>query len=63
MTKTRNMVSFINAIWVTKNAEFDADFESVEKVAKSYQQIRDREKEFFTVFAVCKSLRSITFLL
>jgi hypothetical protein len=43
-------VFFQNAIWVSKNAEFDADFESVEKIAKrlSYQRNIDRKMEFFT---------------
>ncbi len=27
---------FKKAMWVSKNAEFDADFESVEKVAKTH---------------------------
>ncbi len=31
----KQFFSFKNAIWVTKFAEFDADFESVEKVAKN----------------------------
>ena len=31
---TKTFFSFKNAIWVSKNAEFGADFESVEKVAK-----------------------------
>jgi hypothetical protein len=30
--------SIIFSIWVSKNAEFDADFESVEKVAKKSKQ-------------------------
>jgi hypothetical protein len=37
-----------STVWVSNNAEFDADFESVEKVAKrhiqkSYQQKSDRK--------------------
>jgi hypothetical protein len=28
-------IVYKNAIWVTKNAEFDADFESIEKVEKN----------------------------
>ncbi len=34
--KSYNETKFLlkNAIWIKKNAEFDADFESVEKVAK-----------------------------
>jgi hypothetical protein len=30
----KKKIFFINAIWVSKKAEFDAEFESVEKVAK-----------------------------
>ncbi len=30
--------SIISSIWVSENAEFDADFESVEKVAKKSKQ-------------------------
>ncbi len=29
---------FKNTIWVSKNAEFDADFESVQKVAKNSRE-------------------------
>jgi hypothetical protein len=35
--KSTNMIKFFffkKAIWVVKNAEFDADFESIEKVSK-----------------------------
>jgi hypothetical protein len=32
---TKTFFSFKNAIWVSKNAEFDADFKSVGKVAKN----------------------------
>ncbi len=53
-----------NAIWVSKHAEFDGDFESSEKVAKkcmgkSYQGKSDSKGTFITV---CKSFRPITFL-
>jgi len=32
---TNFSLSFKKAIWVSKNAEFDANFESLEKVAKN----------------------------
>ncbi len=44
-----------------KNAEFDADFESVEKVAKSCQRKSDRKMEFLTFITVCKSFRPIPY--
>jgi hypothetical protein len=34
---------FQSAIWVCKNAEFDADFESVEKVSKRLMQTYQRK--------------------
>jgi hypothetical protein len=42
-----------NAIWVSKHAEFDGDFESIEKVAKSaweknYQRKSDSKMNFIT---------------
>ncbi len=48
-----------NAIWVSKNAEFDVDLESVEKVAKkpcekSYQRISDRNTEFYFYYCIQK---------
>jgi hypothetical protein len=51
---------FKNAIWASKNAEFDADFKSVEKVAKrlllkNYQQESDIKIELLTFITVCKS--------
>jgi hypothetical protein len=47
-----------------QNEEFNADFESVEKVAKnscgkSYQQKSDRKMEFLTFITVCKVFASI----
>ncbi len=45
-----------------KNAEFDADFKSVEKVAKILmlkKRKRDRKMELFTFITVCKSFRPI----
>jgi hypothetical protein len=38
LAKSANMTKKIQIIWlwVSKNAEFDAEFESVEKVAKVY---------------------------
>ena len=35
---------FKNAIWVSKNSEFDADFESVEKTAKKCTHKKDIRK-------------------
>ncbi len=45
-------------MWLSKKAEFDADFESVEKVAKNsreknYQQNSDRKIEFLVFSIVC----------
>ncbi len=53
-------------LWVSKNVEFDADFEFVEKVAKnlrekSYQRNSDRKMEFFTFITECQSFRPLTF--
>jgi hypothetical protein len=54
---TKNIFFFI-AIWIQKNAEFDADFESVEKAAenimqKSYQQ-KSARKMGFLLFLLCE---------
>jgi hypothetical protein len=51
-----------------ENAEFDADFESIDKVANnsceiSYQRKSDRKMEFLTYITVCKSFPSIFFLM
>jgi hypothetical protein len=35
---TQQKYFFINATWVSKNAEFDADFKSVEKVEKYHSK-------------------------
>ncbi len=37
-------------IWVSVNAEFDAEFESVEKVAKSLHQKSYRAENFCTQY-------------
>jgi hypothetical protein len=34
---------FTNAIWESTNAEFDADFESVEKVAKHAKKLSTKK--------------------
>ncbi len=49
-----------NSIWLSKNKEFDADFESDEKVASkimqnSYQRIIDSKMEFLNYITVCKN--------
>jgi hypothetical protein len=54
--KEKNFVK--KAMWVAKNAEFDADFESAEKAAKnscekSYKQKSDRKMELLTFFILC----------
>jgi hypothetical protein len=41
----KHSFSFKNAIWVSKNAEFDADFESVEKVAKNLMRKKLSKKK------------------
>jgi hypothetical protein len=50
--------NFKIAIWVSKNAELDTDFESIEKDEKNSC---DRKMEFLTFIAVCKSFRPSTF--
>ncbi len=63
-----NKIFFKNAIWVSKNADFDADFKSVEKFAKkimrkSFQRNKVTDKwSFFTFISVCKSFRPINFV-
>jgi hypothetical protein len=52
---------------VIKSTKFDADIESVEKVAKnacekSYQPKKGQKMEFSTFISVCKSFWPITFL-
>jgi hypothetical protein len=37
-------------MWVSKNAEFDAEFEYVEKVAKKFTQRKLEGSEFFTQY-------------
>ncbi len=54
------------AIWVLKNAEFDADFESSENVAKKLMwkklsTIKDRKIEFLTFITLCKRFWPVTF--
>jgi hypothetical protein len=62
MIKTK----FQKTIWVSQKAEFDANFKSVEKVAKSsceksYQLKSDRKMDCFTFITVFKSYPPITF--
>jgi hypothetical protein len=64
--KIASMIQFkkTKQIWVSKTAEFDADFESAKKLQKdtcnkSYRQRSDRKMEFLTFITVCKSLRPI----
>jgi hypothetical protein len=67
------MVSFKNSIWciyISKNAEFHADFESVEKVLKKFTKIVVISKNgaFFTTFSTdsksaCNSAFLISFLI
>jgi hypothetical protein len=49
-----------------QNADFDADFESAEKLqknhAKNYQRKSDRKFTIFTFIFVCKSFHHVTFL-
>jgi hypothetical protein len=55
---------FRKAIRVSKNAAFNADFESVEKVTKTSCEIcsqRDRTMEFFIFMTVCKGFLPINF--
>jgi hypothetical protein len=57
---TKKISFFKNATWVSKKAEFDADFKSVKKVAKksfekSYQQKHDGNLHFFTFYS-CSSI-------
>ncbi len=54
-------------MWISKNAEFDADFVLVEKVVtnsceKNYQRKRDKKMEFLTFITVCKSFPPISLL-
>jgi|688.fasta_scaffold1608879_1 hypothetical protein len=56
-----------NAIWVSKNAKFEADFESVGKVANRIMRKKLSAKKWpkngiFDFFTVCKSFRPITSL-
>jgi hypothetical protein len=47
-----------------KNAEFDADFESVEKQRKilgDKSKKSKRKMEFFTIITMCKFFRPLTF--
>ncbi len=62
----KKILFFRTVISVPKNAEFDADFESVEKFAKnacekSYQRTIDRKMQLLTFVNVFKSFPPITF--
>jgi hypothetical protein len=61
--KNANIIQKIkNAIRVSKNAEFYADFESVENVAKSLcRKVIKKKIGVFTFITVCKRFRPITF--
>jgi len=57
-----------NAIWVTKNVEFVADLESVEKLQKTHTKkvinekvTKNRAFDFY-IYTVCKSIRPIAFI-
>jgi hypothetical protein len=59
--------NFKKGMRVSKNAEFDADFELVENVVtnsceKSYHRKSDRKPEFLTFISACKSFPPISLL-
>jgi hypothetical protein len=53
---------FKNKIWVSKNAELDADFDSVEKTVKKSIQKSAGNMPFFTFTHVRQFVLLITFL-
>jgi hypothetical protein len=63
---TQNFFSLKNSIWVSKNTEFHADFESIEKVVtkcteKSYKQNKFDEHEYSEKSAYFCKVFLITF--
>jgi hypothetical protein len=51
---TNFFLSFKNATWVSKNTEFDANFESFEKVAKNLGEKVTKNGVFYFYYSVQK---------